>query len=269
MGVKVLLQLCCLMLCTTMAMSSFALQLTSETSRETSTISKAIIDVINKSFLEDISIINIITVPNDESIRWVMGDITDEISSGASSEVIWRVGDIDNVHNVKGRRRYSVILISNYESFEKFERCLVIGTKLFQYQGYFLLVFVGDAENRYDDIVKIFRNMWRNSIPNVNVLVPVSDSELEMFTFFPYTALHCSNATPIMINKFKKFSFIRNESFYVDKIKNLYKCPLKVATFNVPPLMFAERNEKGEYEIDGIDGKLLKGKLRTIVSGSH
>lgn len=231
---------------------------------ETSAISQAVIDVINKSFMKDVSIINIITVPDGvERVRELMNEMVDEIAGNISSLVSVRVGDGVSVRKVKERRFYNVILISNYKSFETLNQSFV--EELFFFQGFFLIVIVPDPDavdgrspyqSQNFDMEKIFRSLWQNFIVNVNILVSVSHAELELFTFYPYTAAHCASVLPTLTNRFINSTFINSENHYDDKLKDLFKCKLKVVSFTIAPLMFVE--ERGA--VSGIDGELLKGK---------
>lgn len=232
------------------------------TSSEPSPISKAIIDVINKSFLEDITIINIITASDnvdDDERR--MSQIVIEIAQNVSSVASIRVSDIDNVHRVDENRFYNVIFLENYQSFRKLNR--IIDNELFHFQGFFLLVMTKN-KNQYDDMEMIFRSMWHHFIINVNILISVSEAELEMFTYYPYTSVYCGRALPILTNRFVNASFEHPRRHFDDKLKNLFGCPLKVVSFNIPPLVFIERKADGEFRMSGIDGELLNGMMMVV-----
>jgi hypothetical protein len=224
---------------------------------ETLIMSKAIVDVIKKSFLEDITIINIITsVDQDEKISSLMEEIVNEVSMNISKEAVnLRISDIDNVFVVREKRFYNILLVANFESFEKFQRV----EELFDFQGYFLVVLVEKYENQYDDMKKIFHSMWQHSIVNANALTVASaDGSLDMFTFYPYTADHCGRAVPTLENKFVNSSFIMSRKHYRDKLMNLFGCSLKVVTFNIAPLMFVAGGNS--TSVEGIEGELLIGK---------
>lgn len=238
-------------------------KLSPTSSSKTLTISKAVIDVINKSFLDGIPIVNIITEPlsdvDDEGTKELMKDISNAVSRNISSVAATvRVGDLDSAHNVTEKRFYNVILISDYKTSPKLNR--IIKEELFDFQGFFLFVLVRKYENQYKDMEDIFRDMWQHFIINVNILISISDVELEMFSFYPFTAVHCRGAFPILQNKYVNSSFVSSEKYFDDKLKNLFKCPLTVVTFNIAPLMFVRRLANEEHALSGIDGELLKGE---------
>lgn len=232
---------------------------------ENAIISQAIIEIVRRSFLDDISIINVITAPYDERVKLLMDSIANKISRNISSVASIRVGEIGELVRTQERRFYNILLVSECTTtLEQFDKA--INGELFKLQGFFLVVFVGDDMNPYRDMNKIFQYMWSKFIINVNIVVATSPNELEMFTYFPYTPAHCSRTAPVLINKFADSSFRRAENYYPEKTGNLFGCPLRVATFNIAPLMFATRGAaEGEYELSGIDGELVKGEKRAAV----
>lgn len=226
------------------------------------TISKAVIDVINKSFLDGIPIINFIVAPpsnvNDEGTKKLIDDILNAVSRNISSLATVRVGDLQSALKVKEKRFFNVIFISDYKSSTKLNR--VIKDELFDFQGFFLVVMVQRYENQFKSMKDIFSDMWQHFIINVNILIPISDIELEMFSYYPFTAVYCASVFPILNNKFVNLTFVRSEKYFDDKLKNLFKCPLTVVTFNIAPMMFLKREANGKHTLSGIDGELLKGE---------
>lgn len=232
---------------------------------KTLTITEAVIDVINKSFLDDIPIINVITAPSpstnledDERTKVLMEDISNAVTRNTSSVATVRVDNLDNIHDVKEKRFYNVILISDYKSSTRLNR--IIKDELFDFSGFFLVVMVRKYENQYKDMEDIFRDMWQHFIINVNILIFNSADELEMFSFYPYTAVHCGRVFPILKNKFVNSSFVSSNKHFDDKLKNLFRCPLTVVTFSVAPLMLVRPGLDGKPVLSGIEGWLLKGK---------
>lgn len=233
---------------------------------ETSHISNALIDVINKSFLEDVPIINIITSTSDnERIKRLMDEMSNEIARNISSAASVRVNDLESFFILNEKRFYNVILLTNFESFQKLQQ-IIDGEQAFYFQGYFLIALVQKYETQYEDMEKIFNHMWQRFIINVNILISISEVEVEMFTIYPYTSAYCGKAFPIPTNRFINSSFIQTANYFdADKLKNLFGCPLKVVTFNIAPLMFVTETTDGRYSFRGIDGELLKGNILWII----
>lgn len=223
-----------------------------------SSMSKAIIALINKSFLgDDATTINI-ALATKSTNNFQVNFIVDKIIANLSDRVSLRISEMDEIYDVKLRRFYNVILVSDYESFSNFSAA--IERDDFNYDGYFLFVIVEKYENQYDDMHRMFHDLWQQFVINSNILAHGEvKGEVEMFTYFPYNSEHCAKVIPKMINKFKFTKFI-GDQFYEDKMKNLFGCPLRVVTFNIAPVMFIDRQENGSFVLSGIEGKLLTGE---------
>lgn len=230
-----------------------------QTSTKTSLIATAVVDVISKSFFKDTAIINFITTSSQDE---GMNDIVNEASSKISATVSVRINDYANVHYIMEPGYYNVIFVTDFKGFERFNQ--ILNGKLFYFDGFYLVVMAERYENQYEDSQKILSHMWQRFVINVNILIPTSDAELQLFTFYPFTSAACGSANPTLTNRFINSSFIPSSADYydTDKLKNLHGCPLKVATFNIPPLLFIGEHDDGSRDLRGIDGELLTCKLR-------
>lgn len=218
-------------------------------------MSNAIIDVIHHSFLNDFSTIDITKTINNSQVNLIMS----QIAVNLSDKVNFRISDVSSLSDVKIPRFQNIIFINDYkESFTKlFQEIL---KRKFYFNGYFLFVFVAKHENQYEDMHRMFYDLWQNFIINANVLVyNRTTSHIEMFTFYPFQTGECGKNSPIKINKFEKTAFKNQIIFDGTKLDNLQKCSLKAATFNIPPIMMIKVKENGSYEMSGIEGELLKG----------
>lgn len=238
------------------ALATLSLQPPSTT---TSLVSSAVVDVISKSFFKDSPIINFITTSkHDEG----MNDIVNEAARNISETVSVRINDHANVHYTLHNGYYNVIFVTDFKGFEGFAATL--NGKLFYFDGFYLVVMAQRYENQYEDMRKILRHMWQRFVINVNILISTANAELQLFTFYPFTSAACGSANPTLTNRFINSSFIPYSADYydTDRLKNLHGCPLKVATFNIPPLLFIDERDDGSRDLRGIDGELLTCKLR-------
>lgn len=226
---------------------------------KTSLVASAVIDVISKSFFKDSPIINFITTSNNEE---GMNDIINEATRNISATVSVRINDHANVRYESEPGYWNVIFVTDFKGFEGFASTL--NGKLFYFDGFYLVVMAESGENQYEDMQKILRHMWERFVINVNILISTANAELQLFTFYPFTSAACGSANPTLANRFINSSFIPPSADYydTDKLKNLHGCPLKVATFNIPPLLFIDERDDGSRDLRGIDGELLTCKLR-------
>lgn len=225
-------------------------------------MSAAINTVIHESFLVggDTTTINIVSsaeLSRDCRVTLMVRQIVESLSD---DDVSFRVvGDFDGIDDNDEIQRFcNVIFVNDYESFASFPVRIQQGE--FHSEGFYLFVILEKHENRYDDMQMMFVDLWEQFAVNSNVLVHGNSSdEIEMFTYFPYTSEHCGEVVPENINTFRASMFI-TKRFFENKMENLFKCPLRIVTFNIAPLMMAKVSKDGNYTLDGIEGKLLNGK---------
>lgn len=82
---------------------------------------------------------------------------------------------------------------------------------------------------------------------------------ISVLTYFPFQGHHCSDTTPMRINKFANGKFANStKSFFPSKLDDLQQCPIRVATSNnSQPYIFAKKFPNGSYELHGRDITLL------------
>lgn len=130
--------------------------------------------------------------------------------------------------------------------------------KTYDYAGYYIIVLTEYSEDCEETINNIFGDCWSLYMANVIVLTPTEDYEtILMYTFFPYTPTYCEHVEPIVIDHFENGTFVRNASIFPAKFNNMFRCPLKIATYNFPPFVMLTERSNDTY-IDGIEGVVLR-----------
>lgn len=153
-------------------------------------------------------------------------------------------------------RLINLIFVDNYESFRQIYDSMTSAT--FNFQGLYLIIIVNSYENLLLDTTKIFEDMWERFIVNVNILVQCKDyNGAHLYTYFPYTQSSCAKANPVLWNTFENGNFKSKRTVFPSKLQNFFRCPLKVVTFNSPPLMEIRKKSNGKYHFGGVEGKLL------------
>lgn len=105
----------------------------------------------------------------------------------------------------------------------------------------------------------VFQKLFELYIVNADVIVlnpDKRDEEALLYTFFPFEENNCGIINPILWNTFRNKTFIHKKNFFPKKLKNLNKCPIKIATIDTPPFMTVIKTNNN-YSVDGIDGQLL------------
>ncbi|XP_037040010.1 uncharacterized protein LOC119077005 isoform X3 [Bradysia coprophila] len=129
----------------------------------------------------------------------------------------------------------------------------------FDYTGLFAIILTESYRNQYTIITRVLQDCWSLHIANVIVLAPIEvKTRAAIYTYFPYTLYHCEMVAPVISNYFVHNSFQYEADFFPQKLKNLYKCPLHVATSEEIPYMFLIRQEDGTIYTDGIDGIIFR-----------
>ena len=164
--------------------------------------------------------------------------------------------DCDKI-SVHNKRVYLIMLISNYEKFQRFYS--EINSERFDYGGFYLIVL---TNGMIQEIQQIFTSLWSIFIYNVNILVEDNDGNILMITFMPFKENECGQTTPTIINSYQtQFSAWKSQIFFPRKINNLFKCPIKIAIFETPPFV-TKSSETGR--ISGSDIELVNGLAEAL-----
>ena len=228
----------------------------SHVSHEYSTFSKAVSNFISHAYLNDTPTVNICASPMNDNQKLVMDEIINEIIM--QSGEVFQIEQYSYLNASNQKRFHNVILISNYASFRQIYKCLL--AENFAYQGYFLFVMIeGFYNSKMPELKQIVADLFDIFVVNVNILIKMpSENELVMLTYHPFHPLYCGEAYPLFINVFKDSEFLILGTFFVDLLKNMNQCPLRVATHNVPPFMMTHSLENNT-SLYGSDASLLIG----------
>lgn len=179
--------------------------------------------------------------------------------------------------NTKFLRRYNVIVVKSYADFrwpniKWFEsiKCSnainniiyrIIFTQInhnrFDYSGYYLIVLRDTSSAQHETIAKILSDFWSIYIVNVNVLATnESDTQVKMYTYFPYAPSHCEQAIPIVINHYASRTF-EHPLEYPSKLNNMHGCLLIAAPLHFEPFVMYDKFENGSIALHGIEITIL------------
>lgn len=197
--------------------------------------------------------------------------IINQILSETQSNVVTYIEDHTRI-NRYSLRFGSIIFIDSYEAFKYvrqnvkancnnlYKNCRLIFNQMsdtsFDYTGYYTIVLTTYRSDRIEIITKILIDCWQLNITNVLVLVSIAARSITAaYTYFPYTQFHCGIVAPVPINYYYNGSFcLPTTTLFASKMKNLYNCPLTVATYLIPPYMLFDSLPNGTVRMDGIDG---------------
>lgn len=219
--------------------------------RYSSSLTEALTDIVSNFYLVESTTISIAYSSEHEGSSIVIQEMIDEVLC-TLPDIVVHLENYSNIKRYAWKRRFNIFFCDNFESFQKIFSKMTQLT--FDYQGFYLIVFNG--YDNPEDILKIFQSLWSLQIINANLLL-MEEKGSTMYTYFPYTSGSCGVVMPVKINQFRNGKWLVEAKYFPQKIYNLFKCPMSVATFSNPP--FAIIHEvKGNFELDGIDGILLR-----------
>lgn len=219
-------------------------------------LSQAIIDIVFNSFENKTTTLNIIYSSTNDNVSESLLDLINEVLYHLNGAVVELV-DESKMETSKRKKKHNIIVCDTFESFEKVFRKM--NSDGFELQGFFVFAISLYSDNLYEIMSRMFESLWTLQVVNVNILWMPSDNQWEslMYTYFPYTNFYCSETYPVQLNQFRDGKWLTDSEYFPEKMGNLYGCPLRVATFANAPFSIIRQNE-GKFEMDGIDGILLR-----------
>lgn len=185
--------------------------------------------------------------------------IVKDVFNGA--EIAIRVESADKLKSVKFRpKTCMVIFIDTFNSFLKvLER---MTTSIFKFHGYYAIVLTNGKINSTDEI---FKRLWEKQIYNVVILF-ADGLAVKALTFYPFNEKKCNDTATVELD----ISTTGVENLFVEKLKNLNKCPMTVSAPEVEP--FVMKNKNNEFVGRDIDlvkslAKALNFQLKLDTSG--
>lgn len=222
-------------------------------------LSRSLVDVILNFFAKHTSTIEIFEAfdPNISTYN-NMYDIVNEVLYNIRSKIIVRLEEYNYISHSENKKTFNIILVDSYSSFLKIYS--KIHPDYFDYRGFYLIALVIYDRDQYSQMKRILEKMWAIYITRVNVILRQykNENEAVMFTYYPFSPFYCEQVHPVVHNYFIDTNFTMNNEHFPRKTKNLHKCPIKVAAFNVPPYMILTKLQNGSYHTDGIEGILLR-----------
>lgn len=185
------------------------------------------------------------------NIRIVYTDKLDNIKfEGFYTVEIIEASKIDSFSLKKSRA--NIFQLNTFRDFDTIFKNL--SSEKFNFGGYFLLVV---RKCSSFDADKVFKAVWRRYIYNLNILCEANDT-VSIKTFLPFQSSSCGNTTSITLD------IESVHAFYPEKLKNLFECPIKLATFFYPPITMRETLENGSYRYYGSEMELLFGLAEAL-----
>lgn len=161
--------------------------------------------------------------------------------------ISWQIESCQKLGNQK--RRFVVMLIESNKVHYIFNQTT---PDKFDFSGYYLVhVIDGESGTKFhENLLKSFFDIF---IYNVNIFIKSNQTQLQ--TFHPFTKKSCKSTDPILINQHQD-NIWNSSDFFPLKMKNLWKCNLKVVAFIYEPVVIMEGG-KNNYTLHGSDIEIL------------
>lgn len=206
---------------------------------------KVLLDINDKVFASKSSFVRIITQDID--------GLPDELFSTHRHSLSFELIESSKLYNSFLKPSSSNIIF--FDSFLEFKK--IARSKVFNSGGHFLVVLIAcddDTEN------KIFETAWRYYMWNVDIICNEIDDAISIKTFWPFQEDSCANTTSIMV-RFDRHSI---NQIFPEKFKNLFECPIKVATFYYPPITMRDTLPNGTSRYYGSEMEMVFGLAQAL-----
>ncbi|CRK90894.1 CLUMA_CG004583, isoform A [Clunio marinus] len=170
----------------------------------------------------------------------------------AHGSISYRIEDCKNLKD-STKRRFVLIIMDHLNTDLMIEE---LTPNRFDYSGFYLIYYI-ENQSDIDILHYLFRKLSDLFIYNVNVICNDSNA-IQLRTFFFFNERSCNSTDPVVINKFENNRWI-SKDFFPRKMRNLFGCPLKVATFIYEPAVIMQGSyDDNNYTLVGSDVKILK-----------
>lgn len=205
-------------------------------------------EIIANSFKADAATINFVVSLSDETKR-ERNELINNLLARCGVVYVEDVKFITRRH-----RLFNVIFIDGLKSFLQLGRHVT--SENFVIDGVFLFVLV---KGIFDELPEVSRLLWKSFVRKVNFVVE-TDEGISLMKYEPFSQANnqtkCDDSTPFIVKTFND-SFNYKINYFPVKISNMFQCPLKVVTFNAPPMMMIQYDSEHNFQLKGIDGKML------------
>ncbi|CAO1425859.1 unnamed protein product [Diamesa serratosioi] len=223
-------------------------------------LATAVVSILKNQLYFKHNTINVIEAFELDAESSELENCATKIIEQLNSKVAVCVEDFSTDYDILSIKRYiSVFLIDYLESFQPLLG--QITAENYNFDGYFMFVV---ANGNSSSIQSLFKTLWQVYIYNVIVLIE-EDNQISLMSFIPYNKRVCGDTTPVIINKFNNGSLLfKTKELFPKKFVNLLNCPIKIASFSIPPAVLRLQHENGSFYYIGNDVELMNEMSRVM-----
>lgn len=131
----------------------------------------------------------------------------------------------------------------------------------------FAIIPSGPVAHQHVIMRHIFETAWSMYLCKIVVLAGCTNQLQPIFTYYPYTPSQCDSTEPVCIAVYNRRTGLSAASkLYPKKYRNMYRCPLHIASYNFYPYSYFRRSVKDQsiLRLGGIEGNILRSLARRM-----
>lgn len=217
---------------------------------EESNVAKALSEILIYAHAKKSSVVNFIICASVNNTDHK--SLVPKVLKTIEAFVKYQVETCESLSDVY-KRRFVIVFI---DSHRVRDLLLQMTPNRFDFSGYYLLHFL-NHDIDHSNIERLFKGLLEKFIYNANVLT--AGDSINLTTFQPFTEDSCRSTKPVVVNRNINGAW-NSTVFYPQKMKNLHKCPLKVAAFLYSAAVMIKGNySEANFTLEGSDVALLQG----------
>ncbi|XP_053947743.1 uncharacterized protein LOC128856465 [Anastrepha ludens] len=245
----------CLILCCRVQGGKGAHILAWDTAR-LSPMTTAILHFNAEFFSKNTDMLSVTVRTSDVGILHYFSDLLTSVLA-STSELAVEIQVIGDKGKPQNFDFYNVLMIDSYKALVLLDPGW--HTQKNDFSEYYLIVLQPISSRSYllTELKQIFDYFWRYYIINVDVLVEVNSTNIELYTYFPFSRHHCKSVLLQQLNRDESIVQLRSSALFPDKAENFYGCKLMAVLWDVPPYVVLPKDNDAELQFGGMEGKIL------------
>lgn len=195
-------------------------------------------EIVSNSFPHKVN--TVIIVKPTKGINYKTVDLESELLSNMFllPQIAVQLHSYVNINQISKQRKCCFIfLVQNFDNFLEIYNQKYL--EVFSSSGFYLIVTTTDDDNFTEVMLKL---LWKIRINNVHVVFKDANSRILIKSFTPFRSNKCNDFTPIISHSITNETLQNFSSLFPGKIKNLHKCPIRLAISNESePVIFVKR----------------------------
>lgn len=218
-------------------------------------IAKALSEILIYAHAKKSSVVNFIVCANESHTNY--HTLVSKVLKNVEFLLKYQVETCESLSDTY-KRRFVILFI---DSHRLRDLLFQMTPNRFDFSGYYL-VYILNHDIDHFTIERLFKGLLEKFIYNANVLT--AGKSINLTTFHPFTESSCRSTKAFVVNENVDGAW-NSTVFYPPKMRNLHKCPLKVAAFLYSSAVMLKGNySEANFTLEGSDIALLEGMAEAL-----